>query len=211
LPVLVHSDMELIDERERTLHPSFMAFQHIHDETDDPLRTLLVQNYVTGCTVATNRSLLRLALPVPEGAMMHDWWLALVAAATGVIRYNPAATVRYRQHRRNQIGAKGVMRGLSSVWGSLLRSRSDQNDFMRILAQANALERHLEGLRVLSAGNEAHELLRSYCDLFERPCPWYQRIRDLRALGVRRQWFVRQALLYFYAATMSPPSRRGSA
>ena len=41
------------------LGESFMAYQGIANENDNPLRTLLVQNFVTGCATAINGPLLK--------------------------------------------------------------------------------------------------------------------------------------------------------
>ena len=38
---------------------------------------------------------------------MHDWWLALCAAAMGEVLYLPEATVLYRQHGLNAPGSRG--------------------------------------------------------------------------------------------------------
>ena len=91
-PILVHSDLEVADRRGRRVAPSFMRFQAIRHETDEPLRMLLVQNFVTGCTVMANRALLSLALPIPPEALMHDWWFGLCAAACGshIVRSAPS-------------------------------------------------------------------------------------------------------------------------
>ena len=72
------------------------------------MEQLLVQNVVTGCTMMINRSLARLACrPVGEGDMlMHDWWLALIAAAMGRAVFLARATIDYRQHGGNVVGAK---------------------------------------------------------------------------------------------------------
>lgn len=200
VPILVHSDLELIDRDGRTIHPSFMSFQHIRDEPSAPLRTLLVQNYVTGCTVLVNRPLLDAALPIPPAAMVHDWWLALVAAASGKISCDPTPTVRYRQHGGNQIGAKGWRRGVASVWQGLQLSRTGRGNFARSLAQASALKARLERAGV--AAHAHRELLAAYCALFDRPRSRCERINGLRALGLRRQWAVRQWLLYLHACLM---------
>lgn len=200
VPILVHSDLELIDRDGRTIHPSFMSFQHIRDEPSAPLRTLLVQNYVTGCTVLANRPLLDAALPIPPAAMVHDWWLALVAATTGKIGYDATPTVRYRQHRGNQIGAKGWRRGLSSVWDGLKLSRSGGGNFARSLAQAGALKARLE--RAAPAAEAHRDVLTAYCALFERPRGCWERVNGMRALGLRRQWAARQWLLYLHACLM---------
>jgi rhamnosyltransferase len=200
VPILVHSDLELIDRDGRTLRRSFMSFQHIRDEPSAPLRTVLVQNYVTGCTILANRALLDVALPIPPAAMVHDWWLALVAAAVGAIRYDATPTVGYRQHRGNQIGAKRWRRGAASVWRALRLSRTGRGDFARSLAQAGALKVRVE--RAALATDAQRELLAVYCALFEGPRSRCERIKGLRALGLRRQWAVRQWLLYLHACLM---------
>jgi hypothetical protein len=47
---------------------------------------------------------------------MHDWWLALCAAALGKICYLPEPMVLYRQHGTNAIGSAGRRQAL---WQSL--------------------------------------------------------------------------------------------
>jgi hypothetical protein len=53
-----------------------------------------------------NRALLETGLPVPPEAIMHDWWLSMVASALGSRRYLDQALIDYRQHASNAIGAK---------------------------------------------------------------------------------------------------------
>lgn len=104
-PALVHSDLRVVDEQRHLLAPSFVTYQGL-----EPLRNnfgrMIVSNTVTGCTALLNEELVELACPVPEGAVMHDWWLALVASAFGHIDYIDEALVEYRQHGRNTIGAR---------------------------------------------------------------------------------------------------------
>ncbi len=66
---------------------------------------LALTNVVTGCTILFNQSLLNLAMPLPPQALVHDWWLALVASAFGVIGYTKHPSILYRQHQTNTIGA----------------------------------------------------------------------------------------------------------
>jgi glycosyltransferase involved in cell wall biosynthesis len=105
-PVLAHSDLEVVDDKLAPLHLSFREFQGISHNSDDPLRTLLLHNAVVGCTVAINRALLAVAIPLPPGSP-HDWWLGLCAAATGTILSSGERTVKYRQHDSNTVGAPG--------------------------------------------------------------------------------------------------------
>ena len=52
-----------------------------------------------------NQALRNLVLPVPEEAIMHDWWLAMVASTFGWVDAVASPTVLYRQHGRNDTGA----------------------------------------------------------------------------------------------------------
>lgn len=107
-PLLVHSDLTVVDEYLNVLNTSMMKSQHINNE-DNPSRalgTLLANNYVTGCTVVINKALKNLSLPIPSEAIMHDRWLALVAASSGKIGFVDQPLILYRQHGNNQVGAR---------------------------------------------------------------------------------------------------------
>ena len=104
IPLLVHSDLRVVDDNEGQIAESFLSYQGL-DASKNDLRNITFSNTVTGCTALFNQQLVRKALPVPEEAMMHDWWLALVAAAFGRIEFIPQCLVRYRQHGQNTLGA----------------------------------------------------------------------------------------------------------
>ena len=116
--LLVHSDLDLIDSDSTSLGWTYLQRQRL-----DPGRTapehLVLTNVVTGCTALLNRALLQKALPIPAEALMHDWWLALVASRFGEIAFLPEPTVQYRQHGANVLGAQGL--GLS-YWMRRLRN-----------------------------------------------------------------------------------------
>ncbi len=66
----------------------------------------LVQNTVTGCTMMGNRALLDKLAVIPEGTIMHDWWIALVASCFGKIGFVRTPQILYRRHEHNVEGAK---------------------------------------------------------------------------------------------------------
>ena len=105
-PLLVHTDLKVVDSDLNLLSSSFWQYSGIDPLNASTLNRLLMQNTVTGCTVMINRHLLIQASPIPEGCAMHDCWLALVAAASGKIDSMPQATMLYRQHGKNALGAK---------------------------------------------------------------------------------------------------------
>ncbi len=107
-PVLIHTDLQVVDDNLETIHESFMQFQNI-DYKYNALNNLLIQNTVTGCTVMINRKLAEASLPIPNNATMHDWWLGLVASQFGRIVFTTGFTIKYRQHSSNTIGASGFI------------------------------------------------------------------------------------------------------
>ena len=105
-PLLVHTDLQICDEKLNVLHKSFIRFQALNPNLTQ-LRHLMIQNNVTGCTMMINRALRQLLRPFPAEAICHDWYIALVAASFGKVFFLPEATVDYRQHDTNVFGAKG--------------------------------------------------------------------------------------------------------
>jgi glycosyltransferase involved in cell wall biosynthesis len=120
-PLLVHTDLKVVDRGLNPVSDSFWEYQYLDPEKGRTLNRLLIQNAVTGCTVLINKALKSLCTGIPGEAVMHDWWIALVAASFGEIGHVPEATILYRQHGRNDIGARGwdregIIRKLSRYW-----------------------------------------------------------------------------------------------
>lgn len=107
-PILIHSDLQVVDERMQVKYKSFWRQQWITRCSVEFPQTLRA-NAVTGCASLVNRTLLEKARPLPPEAVMHDWWLALVASVFGRIGCVPEATVLYRQHDSNSIGSRTAM------------------------------------------------------------------------------------------------------
>lgn len=104
-PILVHTDLIVVDENLNPIANSFWKFQGQNPNCKS-LNCFLVQNNVTGCTIMINKALRALFFRMPERAIMHDWWIALVASAFGIVDYLPEATILYRQHPSQDTGAK---------------------------------------------------------------------------------------------------------
>ncbi len=130
-PILVHSDVRVVDQRLDLIDPSGWDLHRIRPDPRRPLRRVLGHNDgVTGCAMIANRALVDLAGPIPAGAFMHDWWLLLVASAFGARALVPRATIAYRQHGGNAIGAKrvdaGYLRRIVARAGDLLGKQITQ-------------------------------------------------------------------------------------
>lgn len=104
-PVLVHSDMRVVDENLSVMDGSYFHYQKISPERNR-LSQLLVQNNVTGGAIMMNTELAGLLREKPSVCLMHDNWIALVASVFGIIGWVPAPLYDYRQHGKNSLGAK---------------------------------------------------------------------------------------------------------
>ena len=121
IPLLVHTDLAVVDRSLKILSPSFFNYSKLNPHTALSLNRLVTHNVVTGCTILMNRSLCDLASPIPAEAIMHDWWIALVAATFGQIGFVPHATILYRQHGKNDIGAKN-WRSFKTYYSSIKKA-----------------------------------------------------------------------------------------
>lgn len=102
-PTLVHTDLTVVDQNKNVIEDSMIKKQKI-----DPYRTkpnqMIVQNTVTGCTMAINRALADI-IKIPQGQPVHDWYIAVIAALFGKIKFIPQSTILYRQHSDNYCGS----------------------------------------------------------------------------------------------------------
>ncbi len=103
-PVLVFSDLKVVDSNLNVIGDSFFRSTSKSLQASG-VQDFLLSNHIPGCTMLVNDALLRLALPIPAEVMMHDWWLALVAASFGVVGSVDDPLVLYRQHGSNTVGA----------------------------------------------------------------------------------------------------------
>ena len=103
-PLLVYSNLSVMNHEGKEVAPSFWTYQFI-DGNANRLNQLLVQNVVTGCAVLFNAPLCSLALPLPRQYALHDSWLGLVASCFGHLAPINEPLIRYRQHGSNMVGA----------------------------------------------------------------------------------------------------------
>ena len=86
----------------------------------------VVENIATGCTTVFNKALLqRVNSAPPTGALMHDWWLYMVATAFGEVVFDPESWILYRQHGRNVIGGTTSMTKMLMIRLRRLTVRQD--------------------------------------------------------------------------------------
>ncbi len=107
VPIVVHTDLRVVDEHLQPIAPSFWNYSHIYPNLlDTHIRYLAICNSVTGCTMLFNRAARDCALPMRANAFMHDAWIALMTSChNGRLVPISQTTVLYRQHGNNTLGA----------------------------------------------------------------------------------------------------------
>jgi glycosyltransferase involved in cell wall biosynthesis len=105
LPLLVHTDLRVVDENLNIIADSLWHLIGIDTRTASNLDKLIVRNSVTGCTMMINSKARDISLPIPQEAPIHDWWMAMNVAKLGKIIQITVPTILYRQHSGNVISA----------------------------------------------------------------------------------------------------------
>ena len=106
-PIIVHTDLIVVNENLEKLYPSFWKFSHSSPQLSNSFSFHCAYNNVTGCTMLFNRYARDISLPVPKEAFMHDSWVAFaVIVNKGLIFNVEKTTILYRQHRDNTLGAR---------------------------------------------------------------------------------------------------------
>jgi glycosyltransferase involved in cell wall biosynthesis len=107
-PIVVHSDLRVVDEQLNELSPSFWSYGGIHPEIlDSNIHYLAICNSVTGCAMIMNRKAREVTLPFPRYVFMHDAWIGIrVLEQSGKVIPISTPTILYRQHGDNVCGAQ---------------------------------------------------------------------------------------------------------
>ena len=136
-PILVHSDLAVVDQDLRVLASSFFQYQRVSPRRSR-LRQLLVQNNVTGGAVMINRPFLPLLENIPSCVLMHDAWLALLAACFGATGWVDEPLYLYRQHMGNSLGAQQADRA-QEMRERIANGSKARENYRRMFAQAGEL------------------------------------------------------------------------
>ncbi len=99
--ILAHGDLRVVDGQGTPTMPSFWAMKQINPDCSQDFRRTLIHASVVGCTTTMNRALVKAVTPVPAEAVMHDWWISLIAAATGTVVFDRTPRIDYRIHGNN--------------------------------------------------------------------------------------------------------------
>ena len=122
VPILVHCDMEVINDAGAIVEKSFFQSDHLHLRAN----LLVVENFVTGNAMCLNRKALKFFDVFPPTCLMHDWWLALLVYHNkGQIVTLKETLGQYRQHNSNVVGANYLRN--ESIFKKIIKFRGNMN------------------------------------------------------------------------------------
>lgn len=100
---IIHSNVELIDETGKP-HTDPVKLAEYQMDLSDKVSFIDFVNtgWVLGCTSLIKREAIENALPIPNDAFFHDWWITMKCIKDGNgIKYINTPTIKYRQHSNN--------------------------------------------------------------------------------------------------------------
>ena len=193
VPVMVYSDLAVVDNDLNLIDKSFMHYQGLADEKKRLTNLLLTQNIVTGCATAINRKLASIALPFPDDVLMHDWWMALCCSLNGIVEFIDKPLVFYRQHGNNEVGAKRLKDLVNPFKTSLIdRWRVGTEHFFGTTIQASHLLKMIDSNNI-ECDESKINAIKSYSAI--RTIPSIRRLFIAKKMKFYRQGYLRNLLL----------------
>lgn len=139
-PVIVHSDLMLVDEALHTLDTSFIRNQQIKLEAIKTFEDYAATNTMTGCTMLFNNQTKQCTKRPYEKAIMHDAWICLsIVSQQGIVDFIDESLIKYRQHSNNTLGAQDMSK--QTLGHKLKHIRRQISDNIRHYQEMNAVKR----------------------------------------------------------------------
>ena len=180
LPLMVYTDLCVVDQNLQVMNQSMIRSQSHHANTE--LVQELTENTVTGGVAMINHALAERWRTL-DNIIMHDWYLAVLATAIGKLVYIDQPGELYRQHDNNVLGARTFTKRLKT-W---LSGPSKMLEKYWWLIHASQVQAD-KILQENELGDEQEAVIRNYIAL-ER-LPLSQRIRVLRQYKyAKNKWF----------------------
>ena len=175
-PLLVYTDLKVVDQELQVVHESMIRTQSDHANTE--LVQELTENTVTGGVSMINRALAQLWTGKEEHELlMHDWYLGLLAAAFGNLVYIDKPGELYRQHSNNVLGARTLRKRVKN-W---VRPHVLFTKYWKLIKDSQTQARNL---LVLPLTAENRELLENFVTIMEVSTK--ERWRRIRQYGYRK-------------------------
>jgi len=199
-PLLVHSDLRLMNAKGELTHESFLEFRKYRINQQRNLQVILGENGVMGNTILLNRTLAEMCLPFPEGLHVHDYWVALMAELFGQRMLLDEPLVDYRLHANNASNtAKSMGKGSKSrdedaFWKKLLERnfKLPYKEDSRLLALEHLMA---DEDRFPALSSEQKESIKPFIEYLKFHQSRWRSLKYLLSSGVVRKGFMKKLRL----------------
>ncbi|HKS40540.1 MAG TPA: glycosyltransferase family 2 protein [Blastocatellia bacterium] len=114
-----------------------------------PYEVLLLNNTVTGATMAFKSHFKKMVLPIPaSGGLIHDGWIALLIASTAEVEFINEPLIKYRLHPTQQCGAT-------------------RTGLLKMIARAGEIEAKSH-LNVAKSFAQVRDRMRAFADIIDK-------------------------------------------
>lgn len=144
MPILIFGDSTVVDSSLQVINHSFFNYESLSLEVISDFRRLVFQNIGQGATMIFNQALITKIKKVPDGIVMHDYWIMLFAKSFGIVEFSSASNILYRQHEDNAIGAKRK-NVFSQIWNVISGSKKSQLHIDKVVKQAFLFKEQYHG------------------------------------------------------------------
>lgn len=173
-PLMVYTDLKVVNEDLKVLSESMIRTQSAHANTR--LVEELTENTVTGGTALINHALASTWQSL-DNIIMHDWYLALLAAALGQLVYIDQPTELYRQHDNNVLGA----RTLSKRFKNWIRPQLLFEKYWRLI---ESTQMQAQNLLDFPLEDKDRDLVLAFTNIMSQD--WRTCLKTLRRYGLRK-------------------------
>jgi len=156
LPLLVHSDLEVVDESLKKISSSYFRLRAYKLKAQKDLGHIVGPSGIMGNTILMNQKLKKCVLPFPKELDVHDYWIGLQCELFGRRKTLFEPLVRYRIHQTNNSNSQTKLYEKKSFLNILSRDRKLPNletnrklFLQELILQVN----NGEDLKVLNAYN----------------------------------------------------------
>jgi Glycosyltransferases involved in cell wall biogenesis len=154
-PIMYYTDLKVVDEQLNIISESMIKSQSHHANTT--LLAELTENTVTGGVSMANDALIELWQDTDD-VIMHDWYLALLAASMGELVFINQPTELYRQHDNNVLGAR--------TWQKRLKQWAKPSQpFAKYWSLIRASQKQARKLLSYKLNEENRQLVENFVDI----------------------------------------------
>lgn len=181
--VLVCSDVSIIDSFGNMKATSITQVRKRHTflEGNNLLSSLLIHNFIIGCTALVKTEIAKEAIPF-EPYYVHDHWIGIVAAEKGRIAFINKPLIRYRIHHSNQTGILTGVNDKASYYEQRIKYLIDRFNHLK--------KRHGNSVMLIQYVNERLEWALARSDYYKDPS-----LKNLKLIWEKRKFS--KAAIYF--------------